>query len=145
MKQKQIVGKIFIIFLFSLLMIPSLKFVSINAFYTNNPCKNQKCTTLTINNFNNFELIQDSEYIESTLTSSELSFVYEGTTSSWVTERYIYTFNSFGNCTDLLIQVNIEYSLSDINDHINVGLLVGSYYNSTGDFIGAPPIYGDQI
>lgn len=145
MKPPKITKKLSFLFLLSLMIITCLKLTSIYAIRKDFPCENLGMNSLSIDNFDDFELIVDSEYIESTKTSSELSFRYEGTTSSWVTERYLYIFDSQGNCSNITIQVDLEFSLNDVNDHIQAGLEVGSYYNSASNFVGAPPNSTDRI
>lgn len=131
--------------LFCFLFVTCFKLSSFNAVPTTLPCENLDVDILVIDSFDGFIQTKDSEFIDSINTSAEISFSYEGTTSAWVTERYIYTFDSLGNCANITIQADLEFSLQDTNDHINVGLEVGSYYTSDGSFIGDPPVWGDHM
>ncbi len=145
MIQHKITLKLSSLFLFCLILFSCFKLSAINT--SRNDFQNQYLVknSLLIDSFDGFVQTHDSEYIDSLNTSSEISFIYEGTTSGWITERYIYTFNSQGNCANITIQTDLKFSLQDTNDNVNIGLEVGSYYTSDGSFIGDPPVWGDHM
>jgi len=145
MLDSKFILKLSLLFSINLILFSCFHFSLFSTSKQSLPIKSLNEDFLLINTFDDFNQTIDSEFISSTITSSEISFIYEGTTSEWVTERFMYTFDSLGNCTDYSIEVDVEFSLEDIDDHLNAGLDIGSYFTNNGSFIGAPPIWGDHI
>jgi len=108
------------------------------------PMKSQSTGT-SISNFDDFTKLNESAHITSTKSSSEISFAFNGSTSSWVTERYIYAIDTGSYCEDFSVQATIDYSFADIDDMTAVGMIIGSNYDGNNNYIGQPEILGDQV
>ena len=108
------------------------------------PMKSQSTGT-SISNFDGFTKLNESAHITSTKTSSEITFAFNGSSSTWVTERYIYTIADGSYCDDFSIQATLGYSFTDTDDLTNVGMIVGSYYDGDTNYLGEPGILTDEV
>jgi len=145
MKNKRKEVSLFVLCLFILVTISSLPRVDSAIDESDfTPLKSQSTGT-SISNFDDFTKLNESAHITSTKSSSEISFAFNGSTSSWVTERYIYAIDTGSYCEDFSIQATVDYSFTDTNDLTTVGMIVGSYYDGNDNYIGQPDTLVDQL
>ncbi|MHA1503161.1 MAG: FG-GAP-like repeat-containing protein, partial [Candidatus Heimdallarchaeota archaeon] len=106
---------------------------------------NSKWNGSSISNFDDFTKLTESEHITSTKSSSDIAFDFNGSSNSWVTERYIYAIDDGQYCENFSIQATIDYSYTDTNDLSTVGMIVGSYYDGDNNYLGQPENLSDQL
>lgn len=93
-------------------------------------------TQHNVTEFKDFVLAESSDFIDSTKTSSNITFeISNSPLNESQTESYIYELDSFGYCSDFNVSIEIDYNYtgSMMNDFY---LKLGSYYNESGNYIG---------
>ncbi|MHA1185806.1 MAG: hypothetical protein ACTSSK_02860, partial [Candidatus Heimdallarchaeota archaeon] len=108
------------------------------------PMKSQS-TGSSISNFDGFTKLNENAHITSTKTSSEITFAFNGSSSTWVTERYIYSIADGSYADDFSVQATIDYSFIDTDDLSTVGMIIGSNYDGNNNYIGQPENLVDQL
>ncbi|MHA1354740.1 MAG: hypothetical protein ACTSR1_06170, partial [Candidatus Heimdallarchaeota archaeon] len=101
--------------------------------------------SIAITDLENFTLLIDSPHIASTKNNTHIEYLFNGSSNSWVTERYIYRIDPGYYVSDFAIQVKVDYSYTDTNDLMTVGLIVGSYYDGFDNYMGDPNYLTDQF
>ncbi|MFW9922177.1 MAG: hypothetical protein ACFFDW_02700 [Candidatus Thorarchaeota archaeon] len=101
------------------------------------PIQITNSSTLIIDNFGNFTLDTDSEYINSSNIDTQLNFSYNKANSQYpLLESYLLDLNAYGNCSDFDIQFKLNYSYIDTQTLGSFIFNLLSLYNETGNIIG---------
>jgi len=91
---------------------------------------------LSIDDFSEFIIQDDSEFIDSSNDDTEISFGFSGGTASGAYEYYVLSFDSYGNCSFFDIKLKLHYiTYPDFSPMISTYLMVGSYYDYLGNYI----------
>lgn len=102
---------------------------------------------ITFNNFENFEKREGFASIESTNYGSNISFNlidigYD--THVWKHEKYVLTFDSYGDCEYFDISLKFNYSVNSVDSFATFYMRAGSYYNYLGNYVGVDYISNFQ-
>lgn len=97
--------------------------------------------TFLINDFNNFDLYTDNDYVESFKENDYIQFNYTGSNDSSTSrrEQYVLLLDDFGNCSDFSIATTFIYHMNDISEKLTFKMLLGSYYYENGSYVGLKP------
>ena len=93
--------------------------------------------TITIDDFSDFFIHQDSGLIASTSSDTHFSFTYSGSASSSIFESYVLTFDSYGDCSYFDVEMKFQYDEFDAGGMMSCYLYAGSYYDYLGNPLGS--------
>ncbi len=94
---------------------------------------------ITVTSFDDFQIYNDSNYIDSINSGENIVFSYNGSADFGpITDNYILKLDAWGNCSDFEFYSCFNYTLNDVNDMITFRMMTGSYYKQNGEYIGLP-------